>query len=126
MASIEVICPSCGHIDETKLSTWDVNEYFPYVCSKCREFNWIKRNKDACETSNVIWHKSSEQISNIRLGAHVYVNNRDHELFLERGTIEGKDHAHCRVKFISTDKRINEKRLWVPNAWLCKVPDELK
>lgn len=118
------ICPKCKKKSQLELRTWHDYPVIPFVCPYCYEFYWIE-----CETKESIIITASTtkeaSIPPIKEGAHVYIDNKEHEFFLERGKVEQRDHCHYRVRFSSLDKKINGKLLWVPEHWVKKVPEGL-
>ncbi len=123
---IEVICPVCGFSSNTVLSTWDSSPAYPCVCPRCYEFFWIRRGADASETFYLKKEsKLNVEIPPLAKSTQIFITNKEHKLFLERGIIVNKNHAHYRVMFKSKDKKLNDKCLWIPEHWVDVVPEEL-
>ena len=66
-----------------------------------------------------------KRIPPIQLDEIVYIDNKEHPLYLEQGVIVRKKHIHYRVKFTSTLPNINGKCLWIPEHWVKAVPKDL-
>lgn len=69
--------------------------------------------------------KAQVELPDFIEGTPVYVNNRESLLFLEHGKVADRDHKYCRVKFISSDPRLNGFLIWIPGPWLRPLPKEL-
>jgi len=62
----------------------------------------------------------------LKIGTQVFINNKEHPLFLEQGEVTQKDHRHYRIKIISQNSNLNNKCIWVPEHWVDPLPKELK
>lgn len=62
----------------------------------------------------------------LREGTLVYINNKEHPLFMEQGMIVSRDHVHYRIKIVSTNSAINNTCLWIPEHWIDPLPKELR
>lgn len=119
-------CPSCNKHNDFKIpATW-TEETFPCSCCFCDELFFAKIDQ---EMEDLIIKNKKVRITldvpNIAPGTKVYIVNKEHKLFLEQGAIRDLDHKHCRVEFSSLDKRLNNKKLWIPIDWLSMLPEEL-
>lgn len=91
-----------------------------YRCESCNCLFRFNRQSESlipmgvCESVGQV----REEIPPIRVAEEVYIDNSDHEFYLEQGVVIGRDHGHYRVKFCSLDKRINGRMLWVPAHWV--------
>lgn len=120
-------CPSCNKQNEFKIpTTWD-EETFPCSCHFCDELFFAKIDNEM-ESLEIKSKKTriKLEIPNVAPGTKVYIVHKDHELFLEQGTIRDLDHKYCRIEFSSLDPRINSKKLWIPIDWLNTLPEELE
>jgi hypothetical protein len=70
--------------------------------------------------------KVPTDIPELRTGTQVYVNNKEHKLYLEQGIITEKTHKYYRLKMVSTNKDINNTFIWFPDHWIDPIPKELK
>lgn len=59
------------------------------------------------------------------IGTYVYINNKEHKLFLEQGEIIKLGHQHYRLRFVSLDKKIHNAQIWIPEHWIRVLPQEL-
>ncbi|KKK57843.1 hypothetical protein LCGC14_3050400 [marine sediment metagenome] len=119
-----IFCPGCDFSIDYKLKTWDESVVIPFVCPDCNTFFWI-RKQAADELRIEADIEESIIIPPIVEGTYIYINNKEHEFFLERGTIIKRDHIHYRIKFNSKDHRINNKCVWVPSHWVMVMPEGL-
>ena len=91
-----------------------------FYCSSCDRVFRFDQKAEALVPFGV--YSSSERVPEdippIPVGDMVYVDNREHELFLEQGVVVKRDHAHYRVRFTSLDKSIDGRKLWVPQHWV--------
>ena len=123
--NFESECPKCGDLNSIELDTWDDSLAHPCYCGKCSYFFWMTRTADVSETIIIELQKPREaDIPPLKLKTTIYVNNEEHEFFLEQGIIVKKDHKHYRIKFRSTDKRLDGKCVWMPDHWIVEVPKE--
>lgn len=126
--NFESECPRCGTLNSVQLQTWDDSPAYPCFCGSCDYFFWIKRTADATETLTlqVGEFKPKPDIPPLPLKTPVFINNRDHEFFLEQGIIVKKDHKHYRIRFKSEDTRLNGKCLWFPADQVSEIPKEFR
>lgn len=126
-------CPKCGSLNAIELFTWDDSLAYPCFCGICDYFFWIERTADVTETVVLApttiraKYKNRQKcdIPPLELKTQVFICNKEHKLFLERGIIVKKDHKHYRLRFSSLDERLNKKCLWVPDHWVDVIPKEL-
>jgi hypothetical protein len=121
-----MICPDCN--GQTIEVHWNEIPSKVGYCPKC-DMTLILDGDDqiVCKvkedgTRDLDQHAN---IPELKLGTLVYINNKEHEFFLELGEVIEKDHEYYRVKFRSLDKRIERKCLWVPSHWVEPLPKQL-
>ena len=125
-------CPGCSKISEQDLLTWGNSLIIPFNCPYCDTFYWLEKQVHQDNTETEVTYSITDtqpswsaQIPEIELGIDVYITNAEHEFHLERGVIVDKDHVHYRVLFTSQDERLDNKKVWVPENWVARVPEGL-
>jgi hypothetical protein len=126
-------CPDC-HKDAIEVR-WDEVPFKVGYCSICNitflldgddvvtyKFDVDKENGQATREQLV---DKTENIPELHIGTPIYVDNKEHQFFLEFGWIVDKTHEHYRVEFHSCDERINGKKLWMPSHWIEPIPKHL-
>lgn len=99
--------------------------FLPTYCKICKLLFIIDRATSGIACVERIVEptpKVEVKIPELPIDTPVYIANKEHPLFLEQGTIIQKDHVHYRIKFISTDKKIHDSALWVPDHWVKELP----
>lgn len=96
-------CPDC----ERELERQDSNIFFCKACEKRYHVEIIEEKKNY------------EILPELPVGTEIYVNNRQHKLHLEQGTVTEKSHRYYRVK-------LRNGIIWMPEHWIEPLPKELR
>jgi hypothetical protein len=110
-----MLCPSCkGQLRQSNQSE-DISIYYCYYCDANYHFvNNIFERIDV-----------DVKLPELEIATRVYVDNKEHDFFLEHGIITQIAHIHYRVKMVSRNKEINGKQIWFPEHWIKALPKEL-
>ena len=123
-----MICSKCR--SEIKISVPSGNYAIAY-CPNCDVVFVVDSRTFTILTSESV---SGETVSStniiptrqLEVGTQVYINNKEHKLFLEQGVISNTGYGHCRVEMCSLDKTINGSQIWFPNHWVSGLPKEVR
>lgn len=124
--NIRTKCPKCKQ--ENKKPYLYGTEVYPFRCVRCgvAYVVTVEPNGPHVETANVEKRKAYRaQIPEMLIGTPVYVSQRDNYLYLEQGKVVAKKHKHYKVKFVSCNKKINNRCLWIPDDCVDPVPPEM-
>lgn len=122
-----MLCPHCGgvlaepspHYKSRKLA------FIPVLCPLCEMVLILESDTHKVVYSEA-WVPTPERLPPIRVGTPIYLNNREHKLFLEQGVVISKDHNHYRILVNSLDVDWNGAYLWVPEHWVKELPTEMR
>ena len=81
---------------------------------------------DSIDNESIMPEKVPLNIPELREGTFVFINNKEHPLFLEQGVIVERDHVQYRVKLVSKNTNINDTCIWFPEHWIEPIPKELR
>lgn len=120
-------CPNCNRL---LLKSNYVDELSIYYCEFCDEsFRFSRDEAIPVPREDILVSLDQpgvgEKIPELEVATRVYVNNKEHSLFLEHGIVAAKAHLHYRVKMISLNKEIDGKFIWFPEHWIRELPDDL-
>jgi endogenous inhibitor of DNA gyrase (YacG/DUF329 family) len=121
-------CPNCGNIVSQPSKHNPESPFLPIFCKTCQLVLMIdlKTNKVVyVETITDEERKPKIEMPELPLKSKVYINNKQHQMFLEQGVIEQKDHMYYRIRLISCEEKWNGTLMWVPYHWVCEIPKEL-
>lgn len=115
-----MICPFCSSTNLSKSKLSDILSV--YYCNNCE-----KRFKlDESEGFVPLFpQKTTVDEPPLEIASRIYIDNKEHEFFLEHGIIVQKGYLHYRILFVSLDNKINNRKLWVPEHWVKPLPKEL-
>ena len=114
-------CPECN--GESIIVKWQEVPSEVGYCPICDRIFILNADETLIIRPNGV-HAETE-IPELPINTHVFIINKEHKFFLERGVVVEKDHKHYRIKFISLNKDIHDKMLWVPDHWIDPVPKAL-
>ena len=108
-------CNDCGN----KLAVSRArNSAVLYYCNNCdRLFYFDNKREELIRIGGCF----NENIPPIKEGAKVIINNIEHGLFLEFGTVVQRSHKFYRVQFDNLDGI----KIWVNAHWVDELPKEL-
>lgn len=123
--NIRTECPRC-HIENTCVYEYG-KEVYPFRCHICGLVYVISIEPQGpvVETLNMRSFPDGLIKSNITemvIGTPVYISSCDSPLYLEQGEVTDKKHKHYKIKFISCDKRIDGKCLWMVDDQVDPIP----
>lgn len=64
-------------------------------------------------------------VPEMTIGTMVFVNCKEHPMFLEQGKIVEKSHIQYRVELVSTNEKLTGKCIWFPEHWIEPLPKEM-
>jgi Zn-finger nucleic acid-binding protein len=114
----DLTCPLC---DAALHEAFDLDEIQPIYCPFCDRI-WIVEHNQIIYQENVLPSKIYEILPELREGTIVYINNKQHHLFLEKGIVSQRNHRYYRIQLISSDKKLNGKQMWFPEHWIEPMP----
>jgi hypothetical protein len=121
-------CPNCNH---WLAKSNYIDELSIYYCEFCDQtFRFTRSESIPVPHEDFLvtlddQDKVKEKVPDLEVATRVYVNNKEHSLFLEHGIIAAKAHLHYRVKMVSLNKEINGKFIWFPEHWIRELPKDL-
>ena len=134
--NVKTECPGCGI--ENRCAYQYGKEVYPFKCCKCGLVYVvsIEPNGPIVETINILDQKKvfgelvsksgmKPQIPELPNGTPVYISSEDSPLFLEQGKTTARKHKHYKVKFISCNKKIDGKCLWMPEDIVDPIPSDM-
>lgn len=118
-------CPKCGKDDIVAGSGTEA--FASIYCKHCGFVSIIDKMTNELIQQEALSletkpRQNVDQIPPLDLQTQVYINNREHQLFLEQGVIVDKQHLHYRVKIVSCNESLNNVKIWIPEHWVRQLP----